>query len=289
MLYFLYKAGRFVALNLPLKISYWIADILGSLYYFLATKDRKIVQGNIRVILNWSNNAGRFRYVSRMVFVNFARYLVEFFRTPKVDLKYIKKYIRIYGRENLDKALESGRGVLVLSAHLGNWELGAIFLSMLGYKLNAVAWTHKNKQVNNFFAQQRQSKGVTAIPLGVAIRKVFSALGRNEIVAVLGDVDYTNPDVGVKVKLFGQDTILPKGPAVFSLKAACPIVPGYMFRKKDNTFNFVLGEPIAYEPSKNWENDVVNLTGKVAQAMQDYIVQSPEQWFMLSPRWKNNL
>ena len=149
-------------------------------------------------------------------------------------------------------------------------------------------YEERSKQVNNFSIQQRQSKGVTAIPLGLAVKKVFSALKRNEIVAVLGDIDYTNPDAGVKVKLFGQDTILPKGPAVFSLRAACPIVPGYMLRRKGNTFNFILGEPIVYEPSKDWEYDVTQLTEKIAKVMQDYIGESPEQWFMLFPRWKNN-
>ena len=109
---------------------------------------------------------------------------------------------------------------------------------MLGYRVNIIAWTHKNKLINDFFLEQRQSRGVAVIPLGASIRKVFSALKNNEIVALLGDIDYINPYTGITVKLFGQDTIMPKGPAVFSLKTGAPIVPTFILREKGNSFRW---------------------------------------------------
>ena len=286
MLYFIYKIGRFVALNLPVKISYQIANILGSLYYLVAKKDRRIVTGNIKIVLNRSgNNAVKASHASRMIFVNFARYLVEFFRTPKIDSKYIKENVRIEGKENLDAALSLKRGVLLLSANLGNWELGAMVLSMLGYKINVVAWIHKNRLINDFFLKMRQSKGVKVIPLGVGVRKVFSALKNNQAVALLGDVDYLNPKEGITVKLFGQDTIIPKGPALFSLRTACPIIPLFVLREKNNKFNFVLEKPIIYKPSEDQEYDLTKLTQKITKSMEFYIARYPSQWFMLTPRW----
>jgi len=286
MLYLLYRIGIFISLALPPKISYWLADILGSLYYLLAKRDRRIVANNIKVILNQAGNSPKVRRVSRLVFVNFARYLVEFFRASKIDLKYIEKNITIEGRENLDKALSLSRGVLLLSAHLGNWELGAMVLSMLGYKVNMIAWTHKNRLINDFFLQQRQSKGLGVIPLGTGIRKVFSALKNNESVALLGDIDYTRPQAGIAVKLFGRDTVIPKGPAAFSLKTACPIVPLFMLRERGNKFRYVLEEPIIYKATKNREYDLIRLTEKVARAIESYIGLHPGQWFMLTSRWQ---
>ncbi len=323
MLYLLYRIGAFLALTLPIKIAYRIADISGTVYYFLAKRDRKIVTDNIKVVLNHSENIHKiskkiafgnnsntlkgtsaifsgwneipYHKISRHVFINFARYLVEFFRTPRLDLKYIEKHIKIEGRENLDKALDLGKGAVLLSAHLGNWELGAAVLSMLGYKINIIAWAHKNSLINNFFLQQRQSKGITVIPLGAGVRKAFSALKNNEIVALLGDIDYTKPETGIKVKLFGRDTILPKGPAVFSLKTAAPIVPIFLLREKANKFRFVLSEPIIFKPFKNAESDSANaesnliaLTEKVAKVIELYVARYPGQWFMLTPRWQTN-
>ncbi|UCB57362.1 MAG: lysophospholipid acyltransferase family protein [Candidatus Omnitrophota bacterium] len=285
MLYHLYRIARFLAITLPVGFSYRIADISGSLYYLLANKDRKIVNDNIEVILKYNNDKRAVGRLSREVFTNFARYLVEFFRASKIDLKYIEKYIDIQGRENLDKALSSGKGVLLVSAHLGNWELGAMALSILGYPLNVVAWTHRDRKVNEFFLGQRQSKGVKIIPLGVAIRRVLFALKNNEAVAFLGDIDYANPEIGVTVKLFGQDTIMPKGPAVFSLKTDCPIVPVFVVREKGNRFKFIIEEAISYKPTDNYEYDVANLTQSLSKRLEFHISRNPGQWFMLTPRW----
>lgn len=287
MLYFLYRIGVFISLALPLKITYRIAGIFGSLYYLLARRDRKIVTNNIKVILNRTGNTPEIRHASRMVFTNFARYLVEFFRAPKIDLKYIEKYIRIEGRENLDRTLNLGKGVLLVSAHLGNWELGAMVLSMLGYQVNVVAWTHRNRLINDFFLQQRQGKGVKVIPLGTAIRKVFSALKNNEAVGFLGDIDYADPQTGIKVKLFGRDTIMPKGPAAFSLKAGSPIVPLFMLRERGNKFRFIFEEPIIYTATGNREDDLAGLTQTLSRTIESYIARNPGQWFMLIPRWQS--
>lgn len=284
MLYLLYRIGGLISSILPYKISYCIADILGSFYYLLAKRDRKIATDNIKVVLNQTDKTYQVCQTSRMVFVNFARYLVDFFRTAKIDLKYIEKYVRIEGKENLDNALNLDRGVLLVSGHLGNWELGAIVLSMLNYKINIVAWTHKNRLINDFFLQQRQGKGLTIIPL-TGVRKVFSALKNNENVAFLGDIDYTHPDKGITVKFLGRDTVMPKGPAAISLKMDCPIVPVFMLREKGNKFRLVLEEPILYRASENREYDLAALTEKIAKRIETYIVRYPAQWFMLTPRW----
>ncbi len=287
MLYFLYRIGIFISLVLPLKITYGIADIFGSLYYLLARRDRKIVANNIKVVLNQTDDKRKIRHTSRMVFRSFARYLVEFFRTPKIDLRYVEKYIEIQGKEKLDKALSLGRGVLLVSAHLGNWELGAMVLSMLGYPVNVVAWTHRNRLINDFFIQQRQSKGVKIIPLGAAVRKAFSVLKNNETVAFLGDIDYANPKMGVTVKFFGRDTIMPKGPAAFSLKAGSPIVPLFLLREKGNRFKFIFEEPIIYKATENREDDLTGLTQTLTKTIESYVARNAGQWFMLTPRWQS--
>ena len=315
MLYLLYIAGEFLVLTLPLKASYWLADTLGSLYYFLAKKDKKILANNLRVVLNRTDktppykgiggsipvdktppykgiggsipvdSSAKIPHISRMVFVNFARYLVEFFRSPKIDLKYIEENIEIQGRENLEKALSSGKGALLLSAHLGNWELGAVVLAILGYKINIVAWTHKNKMVNDFFLRQRRSKGVKVIPLGAGIRRTFSALRKNELIGLLGDIDYNNPEMGITVELFGRDTVMPKGPAALSLKTACPIIPTFMLREGEGRFKFILEKPIIYNSSQNQRYALAELTQRLAKTLESYIALYPEQWFMLTPRW----
>jgi KDO2-lipid IV(A) lauroyltransferase len=288
MLYLIYNLGQLLAVTLPLRISYWIADSLGSIYYLLAKKDRKIVAQNAGVILNQSKDTRQIGQISRMVFVNFARYLVDFLRSPRFNLEFVEKNIKIEGKENIDSALSLGKGVLAVSAHLGSWELGAMALSILGYKLNVIAWTHKDPLINDFFLKQRRKKGVGVIPLGASIRKALLALRNNEIVAILGDIDYVDPHSGLRVKLFGRDTMMPKGPAAFSLKTGAPIVPLFMIRLKGNRFRFVFNSPIIYQRTGNEQDDLINLTQEVTKVIESHIIQHPEQWFMLTPRWQEN-
>ena len=100
MLYLLYKIGIFLARTLPLRTGYLIADFAGNLYYLFARRDRKIVSQNIRVVLNHCASQSKIHRVSRKVFISFARYLVEFFRTPEVSLEYIREKVTIEGQEN---------------------------------------------------------------------------------------------------------------------------------------------------------------------------------------------
>ncbi|MBN3038800.1 MAG: lysophospholipid acyltransferase family protein [Candidatus Omnitrophica bacterium] len=286
MLYLLYKAGIFLALTLPIKASYKLADFIASMYYLLCHRDREVVKNNLKVVLNHDQGRVKTYHTSRMVFVNFARYLVEFFRASKIDTQFIHDNVEIEGRENLDRALKQGKGVILVSAHLGNWELGGMVLSMLGYKINGVAWTHKNKKINDFFLNQRRSKGLKIIPLGKTPRKVLTALRNNEIVGFIGDIDFLNPQKGITVKLFGRDTIMPKGPAIFSQKTGAPIVTVFLVRTGLNRFKLSL-EPIAHRVSGNQKADLQNLTAKVSKRIESCILHYPEQWFMLTPRWQN--
>ncbi|MFH1245772.1 MAG: lysophospholipid acyltransferase family protein [Candidatus Omnitrophota bacterium] len=285
MLYFLYKIGEFLAFRLPSGLFYRLADFLGSVYFIIARKSRNTVFANMRVILKYISSSNHVSYKSRMVFVNFARYLAEFFRSPKIDLEYIANQINFTGKEHLEQALAKGRGVLLLSAHMGSWEMGAIVLSMRGYKINVVAWTHRDRRINDFFLKRRQNKGVQVIPLGSGIKRVFTALKNNEIVAILGDIDYGALKAGITVKLFGQDTVIPRGPALFSLRTGAPIVPIFVHWQKDGKIAVSLQQELFYKPCGDIETDVINLAAKIAEVIEKNIAQYPEQWLMFASRW----
>ncbi|MFC1631158.1 lysophospholipid acyltransferase family protein [Candidatus Omnitrophota bacterium] len=286
-MYLLYKIGAFLTWILPLSVCYRLADRAGSIYYHCAKKDRQIVNNNLRVILSHTKAAGNVNQLSRSVFTNFARYLVDFFRTPKIDLNYVREHVKLDGLDNLDQARSLKKGVLLVGAHIGNWELGALALAILGYKIKIIAWTHKNKFVNDFFNRRRESKGVGVIPLGIALKSVFTALKNEENVAILGDVDYTQPASGMAVKLFGQMTIMPKGPALFSLRTGAPIVPAFLLREKGNNFRFIFGKPIVSQPTGNQDADLYALTQKLTEIIAGHIALDPGQWFMIKQRWEN--
>lgn len=186
--YFLYRIAQFIALHLPLKVSYRIAVFISDLRYIFAYRDRRAVTENLQAIFS-NKPKSEIRKMRREVFRNFAKYLVEFFRVNKLDREYIRQNMQLENLHYFDEALAKGKGFILLSAHIGNWEWGAAVVALLGYPIWVVALTHKYKRVNDFFNFQRQSKGVKVIPLGKAVRQCLAVLNKNQIVALVGDRD----------------------------------------------------------------------------------------------------
>jgi KDO2-lipid IV(A) lauroyltransferase len=280
--YYTYRFGQFLALFFPLKAVYALASFLAYFYYLIAFVDRKAVQDNLRVIFPGEKEK-RLRRINKLVFRNFAKYLVDFFRFEKLDRRYIAKNIRLENLHYFDEALSRGKGVIVLTAHLGNWELGGVVLSQLGYPLCAVALPHKNKKVNDFFDSQRNKKGLKVIAMGKAVRGCISELKHGRMVALVGDRDFT--EKGMVLDFFGRPMHFPEGPAVLSLMTGACIVPGFMLRNPDNSFTLSIEKPIEFEPSGDKEKDVPLLISLYKNVIEDYIRRFPQQWYLFRRFW----
>lgn len=283
--YILYRIGLWVSVSVPLKVAYKIAKFFAVLQYRFCFRDRRAVMDNLSIIMATFDEKV-LRAAARQVFINFAKYLVDFFRFSLVDKNYVDKLVRVEGRQNIDEALKKGNGVIAMTAHVGNWELSAVITAFLGYPVNVIVLSHKHKRINDFFVGQRESKGIKVVPVGVAVRKCFAALKENELIGVAGDRDFTG--TGVTVKFLGKDVKMPKGPALFSLKTEAPIIPSFMIRQDDDTYRMFYQRPIDYTPTGNDDEDIAALTGKCAQAIEGIIRQYPTQWFMFRQFWKED-
>ncbi|MDD5255190.1 MAG: lysophospholipid acyltransferase family protein [Candidatus Omnitrophica bacterium] len=279
--YVIYRFGQFIALHLPLKAAYAIAVLLADLHLALGFLDRRRVGENLRIIFP-GFEPRKIRQVRRRMFRNFAKYLVDFFRFSQIDAEYIKSHIRIENLHYLNESLAEKKGVITVTAHLGNWELGGVVVAMMGYPLWGVALPHKDKIVDDFFNFQRQRKGLKVIPLGRAVRQCLAILAQNEILALVGDRDFT--ERGVRVNLFGKPTIFPSGPAALSLKTGAPIVPGFLFRNKDDGFTLKFEEPI--HPGSAPEGaQYLAIVEKYRPIFERYIREFPDQWYMFRNFW----
>ena len=276
--YILYRIGEFVALRLPLKTAYKIAAFISDFRYIFAFKDRRRVKENLKAI--FPEKTGReIHQIRRQMFRNFAKYLVDFFRFSKINLEYIERDIKIESRRYIDEALAKGKGVVVISAHIGNWELGAVAMNLLGYPLWVVALPHKYKKVDNFFNSQREGKGVKVIPLGRAYRACINIVKKNELVALAGDRDFSKTG-GVVVNFFGKKAIFPQGPAALSLRTGAMILPVFVVRNNDDSFTLKCGEPIDSNGKEEME-----LIDEYKKIIEDYIRQYPDQWYMFRRFW----
>jgi len=280
--YYIYRLGKFLASSLPLSAAYLVAAFLGRVYYFLAFRDRRSVKLNLQYILPQASARQR-RRISRKLFANFAKYLVDFFRLEKIDRKFIDENIQIENLHWLDQALARGKGVVILTAHLGNWELGGVILSQLGYPIWAVALPHKNKKVNDFFDTQRARQGIKVVPMGKAVRGCISQLRKKQLVALVGDRDFT--EKGLVLDFFGKPTHFTEGPAALSLMTQASIVPAFLLRLPDNRFILKIEKPIDFMPTGNKAKDLADLVRLYRDIFEDYIRRYPEQWYLFRRFW----
>lgn len=280
--YYIYRFGQFLALILPLRLVYVIAVFLADLHYFFAFRDRAFVVNNLRIIFPEKANQ-QLRKISRVVFRNFAKYLVDFFRFEKLNRGYIDNNIKLEGMHYFDAALSAGKGVVVLTAHLGNWELGGVVIAQLGYPFWVVALPHKTKKVNDFFDAQRNRKGVKVIAVGKAMRSCISEIRNNHMVALAGDRDFTGK--GILIDFFGLPTHFPEGPAALSLITGAPIVPGFMLRNPDDSFTLRIEKPVEFVPTGDMAKDMAALVVEYKKIFEDYIRKYPEQWYIFRRFW----
>jgi KDO2-lipid IV(A) lauroyltransferase len=280
--YILYRIGQFIALHIPLKLGYKIAVFISDLRYIFAYKDRQAVKENLKVIFPEKSNRQIHKIRIRM-FRNFAKYLVDFFRFEKIDKRYIEKNIRIENIHYFNHALSRNKGVIVLTAHLGNWELGGVVIALLGFPFWVVALPHKYKKEDEFFNFQRERKGIKVIPLGKAVRACLDVLKKNEIVALVGDRDFT--EKGIVLHFFGRPAFFPEGPAAFALKTGAIIVPGFMLRNKDASFTLRIEKPLEFVSTGNKEKDLQEIIIKYKLIFEDYIRRFPDQWYMFRRFW----
>jgi len=283
MLYMLYRLGKFIVSHIPLKVSYGLAKLVSSAYSFLSRGDREAVIANLRVLFP-NQSKKKLNAMAKEIFLNFGKYLVDFFRFPKVDKNYVDKYVNVQGLEHLTEALKGKKGVILLSAHLGNWELGGIVVPLLGIPFASVALSHKDPKINHFFMNHRAVTGGEVIGTSSSLKRCFSVLKDNHALALVGDRDYF--DNGIVVDFFGKPTSLPKGPAAFSRRFHSPIIPCFMIRNSDDTFNFSFYEPIMPILTKNEHQDLIETTKKVARIMEGIIKQHPTQWYVFRRFWE---
>jgi len=283
-MYYLYKLAEFLMNTLPLNFSYWFASKIGSVKNFFSVKDKNIIMNNLKVVLGEKDE--RIALYTKDVFCNFCKYLVDFLRQDRLDEAALRKLVTIKGAENLKEAFSRNKGVILMSAHLGNWELGAVVTTMLGYPLNIIALQHKDKRVDDFFNGKRTAQGIKVIPLGGSIKKAFKRLDENEAIAILADRDFSKSDL--RVEFFGKPAVMPRGIGVFKLRKDAAIVPTFIIRNPDNSYTMTYEKAVEVnERTGNEEEDLKNIVQKATEIVERYVKEFPDQWSMFDRVWQD--
>jgi len=258
-----------------------IARILALFAYVILVKRRRILRENLRHI------ASDDKRLVRESFINFGLSYADFIAIPFMSKEQILKIGETRGYSNLDKALSLGRGAVMVSAHLGNWDLGGCFTTGLGYKTAAI--TESSGPGERFFklySDLRAKTGMQIIRLEDkrSATKALDVLRRNGVLILLGDRDITKD--GVKVNFLGKESPLPKGPAFFSLRTGAPIVPTFFVWNKGKYLG-IMDPMIEFEKSGDLKKDIKDLTQLIARRLEKRIYEYPTQWYVFDMDWND--
>lgn len=273
---------RFVTVD----VAYSTVSIAAKIKYAYSKKDREIVKNNLRTIIPGADRK-EISLVAKEVFINFGKYLVDFFLLIKNKKDYLENTVQVIGLENLRDALGGGRGCILISGHFGNWELSGCALANLGFKLNVVVLEHADPRINNLFIEQRKKTKINIVPIGGARRAFQKALSRNEPIGILADRPFG--DRGIEVKFFEKKVIVPRGAALLSLRNGSPIVILFSYKEdtKKNEYKLVLDRPFMPEKKDSVNETLKDITEKFMKRFEYYIRKYPSQWYMFNKVWED--
>ena len=282
MIYALYRVVAFLVRRLPLKLAYWLGLRICDGMYFINRRGRLAVRENLRTIFDHQGILPSRRILdgcTRKTFQYFGKYLADFIRFQKLTPEGVRDQISIQGLEHLESIRDAKRGAILLTAHYGNWELGGAFIASMGIPIHAVVRPVPSPSLERIFNLFRRQRGLQVIPLASAGIGILKALKRGEVVALVGDRDFTGN--GRPWKFFGRETSLPRGAAWFSHRTGLPIYMGFATRAPDDTFILRILPPI--DPAQAGSEDAIQ--SRIAAVMEDTIARDPCQWFIFDPFW----
>ncbi len=227
------------------------------------------------------------RRVVRKLWRRHGRFLLDLFRFERMsDAEIAARVPEFLGVENIKKAIEAGKGAIILTAHIGHWELGGILLKYLGFKVNVVQYLYDSDEQNRILDKNKEIRGIKIIspdnPAGFAIG-AYNALKRNELVAIQGDRELNKS--GIRVDFFGKPAMFPKGPALLAMKTGAPLIPAFTIMGRDGKYHPVAEHPIEMTDTGDIEADLRANISKIAIIFEKYVRQHPEQWFNFYYFW----
>ncbi len=283
-----YRAHRLMerlAMSLDERLGRRLFALAAAVAYRLAPRARRVVEENLAQVLRRPPDSALVATATREAFRSYARYWHETFYARVIPDEDLRKRTNLVGVENVDRALEAGRGAVVALPHLGNWDIAARWMTGSGYSVTAVAEELRPRELSELFIDHRRALGLGIVPLSDARRvgeELVRLLGRNEVLALVADRDLRGR--GVPVEMFGAVRRLPAGPALLSLATGAPLIPAACYDTEDG-WTVVLDAPLEIDRAGDMRRDVAELTRRLAAHFERSIAGAPTQWHMFQPAW----
>ncbi|OGP85605.1 MAG: hypothetical protein A2Z08_00405 [Deltaproteobacteria bacterium RBG_16_54_11] len=281
----------FFSTIIPRPIQRVFTRSIGTLFYLLMPKSRLGIKANLRVIGKGAWGDKEIAARARRTFQNYGQYLLDYMVMSGLIAEQKGKMVaRELGQKHMVKALEQGKGVICITPHLGNWELGGLLLAFKGADLYVLTLDETDAKTKAFRERMRQQKGIKSIyinpedPTPAAILEVVKVLKEKKVVAMLGDRAGNNNTIGVP--FFGRTTSFPMGVATLAMATGAAVLPVFVVLKGGKYWG-IIERPIYFQSPSRKEREQAIRQGmeELARVFERYIKEYPDQWYNFYPYW----
>lgn len=270
---------------LPPRAAYRLGQAMGLLYFAFSRRHRRLALSNLRLAYGDEKSLSERKRIAVGSFMNMGLNMMDFCRVPSLFKNGFPDSIQVEGLEHIEEALSRGKGAILLTGHLGSWELMAAAAAFLGVPLAAIVASTRDPLIDRFMKDMRESYGYETLLKRKAGSDVMSRLRRNVAVGVLADESPRRD--GVLVDFFGQEAGATRGPAVFALRSGSPVIPAFAIRLANPAeHRLIVEKPLELIRTGDVRTDVVRNTELFQAVIERYVRQYPEQWLWMQKRWK---
>ncbi len=283
--YWIWRSAAALAQRLPTSVLYPVASALGEAAYLTWSRRRRIAKENFARVLGRPADDPAVAAVARRSFRNFAKYIVEIMRFPRLRPGDLERLVAVDGWEHLREATRHGRGLIFVSIHFGNFEMGGARIAE-EIPLNVIADDLSNQRLMDLLVGNRAHKNINIHSPSGAARKVLQALRRNEMVGLMMDLGPRALAFDtVSTEFFGAPATFPAVAANLARVSGAPIVVAAVVRERDNTFRGVALPPIFVDRTRQAAGETARVTEAIARGLEELIRRCPEQWYIFRPMW----
>jgi phosphatidylinositol dimannoside acyltransferase len=284
-----FRLVAWLARTLPERAGRRAFDAFGRLAFRLLPGVRATVAANQAMVLGQEPRSDLVVSATKEAFSLYARYWFDTFRARVLPVAELNARMVTEGIDNIDRALEGGKGCITVLPHMGNWDVAGRWLATHDYRIASVAEELRPRKLFELFLEHREALGMKIIPLtrgGHVGQQLGALLGQNWIVALVADRDLTGR--GVEVEMFGAPRRLPVGPALLSLSTGAPLLVCPVWTT-DNGWKIRIGGALEIERTGDMRADVTALTRRMGSEFERAIAARPVDWHMFQPAWENRL
>lgn len=278
------KFVAWLVFQMPWPLRRALGAFIGLLWFDVLRIRRQVVIDNIAKAFQ-EKSRRECRRLGRKGMVEFCTNIVDYSLLPFLNAKNFGRYFVFHGWENLLKARAEGRGVLLLTLHLGNGDLGLAGIALNGIPIHVVSKEFKTQWLNVAWFGMRGRVGVNFIAPRNSSFGVLRALKANDVVVFVMD-QFAGPPIGVKTQFFGHETGTGVGLAVMAERSKAPVVPAYAIRDKKGRNHIYFEPKIPFIEQEDREKALGEMTQRYNDILEGYVRMFPEQWMWLHKRWK---